>query len=128
MNTVSDEDSVSDLLTHLFSLPVECSLKLYFSSLRLKQRFAFMKPATDDIGAILDAAKVADCLLFGLSIQESLGHYADHVLSCLFAQGLPSVIFCVQVSQTAVGFFKTNSASLFCQRVYLTEILDYSRV
>lgn len=72
------------------------------SATRLKQRFAFVKPAYGDRSAILDAARVADCLLLCVSIEESLGRYADHMLTCLFAQGLPSVAFCAQVSVTVI--------------------------
>eukprot|EP00918_Siedleckia_nematoides_P035139 GHVU01076365.1.p1 GENE.GHVU01076365.1~~GHVU01076365.1.p1 ORF type:complete len:729 (-),score=121.62 GHVU01076365.1:308-2302(-) len=45
---------------------------------------------------MLDAAKVADCVLFVLSADEEISEHGEQCLTCLFAHGLPASVFCVQ--------------------------------
>lgn len=45
---------------------------------------------TADIHSLLDVAKIADSLIFVLDPTEGWDSYGEYVLSCLFAQGLPS--------------------------------------
>ncbi|KAG7470617.1 hypothetical protein MATL_G00115770 [Megalops atlanticus] len=70
---------------------------------RFKQRFVFIRPDTADLHSLLDVAKVADSLLFVLDSTEGWDSYGDYCLSCLFAQGLPSIaLVCQGVSDLAV--------------------------
>jgi len=66
---------------------------------QFRQRFDFICPAYGDICSLLDAAKVADCLLLTMSAStRDVNSYADHCLSCLLAQGLPACVFGIQVA------------------------------
>ncbi|XP_064632502.1 pre-rRNA-processing protein TSR1 homolog [Lineus longissimus] len=62
---------------------------------RFKQRFSFTAPPSGDLYAMLDAAKVADFLLFLHSPSEGMDSYGEYCLSCLFAQGLPACVHAV---------------------------------
>jgi len=65
---------------------------------RFRQRFDFVYPAFGNICALLDAAKVADCLLLVMSASTcDIDDYADRCLSCLLSQGLPACVVCIQV-------------------------------
>jgi len=48
---------------------------------------------------VLDAAKVADCLLLTVSASagDIVDSYTEHCLSCLLSQGLPACVICIQV-------------------------------
>uniref|UniRef100_A0A8C4WZU0 Pre-rRNA-processing protein TSR1 homolog n=1 Tax=Eptatretus burgeri TaxID=7764 RepID=A0A8C4WZU0_EPTBU len=59
---------------------------------RLKQRFSVIGLDGSDLHAILDAAKVADTLLLLLHPLEVCDATGERVLSCIFAQGLPSYV------------------------------------
>ncbi|XP_044139831.1 pre-rRNA-processing protein TSR1 homolog [Bufo gargarizans] len=63
---------------------------------KMKQRWRFVQANTGDLHSVLDLAKVADTLLFVLDPQEGWDSYGDYCLSCLFAQGLPSLVLAVQ--------------------------------
>ena len=47
---------------------------------------------------MLDAAKVADCVLLLPSVESGIDDYGEYCLSCLFAQGLPATVIAVQVN------------------------------
>ena len=68
---------------------------------RFKQRFAFFFPArrTDgDLSAVLDAAKLADCLLLIVTAWSGVDSMGEKLLTCLCAQGLPASALSIQVS------------------------------
>ena len=73
------------------------SLLLSFSVPRFKQRFSFITPEFGNLYAILDAAKVADILMFVLSPELGIDEWGEYCLSSLFAQGLPACLHIVQV-------------------------------
>jgi hypothetical protein len=65
----------------------------YFSIPRLKQRFCFLSPPPGNLGAALDALKVADAVLFLLSAAgEGLDDEGETLLSAAFGQGLPTPV------------------------------------
>uniref|UniRef100_A0A667Y6C9 Pre-rRNA-processing protein TSR1 homolog n=1 Tax=Myripristis murdjan TaxID=586833 RepID=A0A667Y6C9_9TELE len=64
---------------------------------RFKQRLIFLP----DLHSLLDVAKIADSLVFVLDSTEGWDSYGDYCLSCLFAQGLPTLV-CQGVSDIAV--------------------------
>jgi pre-rRNA-processing protein TSR1 len=68
----------------------------HISVARFKQRFSFMVPAYGDLYGMMDAAKIADCLLLMPSVENGIDDYGDYCLSCLFAQGLPATVLAVQ--------------------------------
>ncbi|EDV24926.1 uncharacterized protein TRIADDRAFT_527, partial [Trichoplax adhaerens] len=62
-----------------------------------KATFTILQPPLKDLYACLDAAKIADTILFVLSASnEIIDSYGHHCLSCLFAQGLPTSIVTAQ--------------------------------
>ncbi|XP_022251873.1 pre-rRNA-processing protein TSR1 homolog [Limulus polyphemus] len=63
---------------------------------RFKHRYTFLIPRSGDVYAILDASKVADTLILLHSIEEPIDESGKTILSCLFAQGLPSTVHVVQ--------------------------------
>jgi len=66
---------------------------------RFRQRFDIICPAYGDICALLDVAKVADCLLLTMSAaSQVVDSYAEHALTCLLSQGLPACVFGIQVT------------------------------
>ena len=65
---------------------------------RFRQRLSFVVPKLGDIYAALDAVKVADAALLVLDCQTGLDDYGDYCLSCLMAQGMPTPVLTVQVS------------------------------
>ncbi|KAK3578778.1 hypothetical protein CHS0354_035687 [Potamilus streckersoni] len=67
---------------------------------RFKQRLSFYCPPCGDLYALLDAAKIADCLLCVLSTDRGIDDYGEQCLSCLFGQGLPSVTLALQGLKT----------------------------
>ena len=64
---------------------------------RFKQRFAFVMPEYGNLYALLDMAKVADCLVLLTEAERGVDAFGDYCLSCLFSQGLPATILAVQV-------------------------------
>ena len=64
---------------------------------RFKQRFGFLTPPHGNLYALLDAAKVADSMVFLVSPESGLDTYGDHCLSCIFAQGPPAPVLAIQV-------------------------------
>jgi len=58
-----------------------------------------ISPGYGDICSVLDAAKVADCLLLTVSASagDIVDSYTEHCLSCLLSQGLPACVICIQV-------------------------------
>ena len=66
---------------------------------RFKQRFEFIVPDSNDFYAILDAAKVADCLLLVVPIDDDVDEFGEMCLTSLFAQGIVSTVLCCQVKR-----------------------------
>jgi len=100
---------------------------------RFRQRFDFICPVYGDICSLLDAAKVADCLLLTMSASTcDIDNYAEHCLSCLLSQGLPASVVCVQVTsvtchrlQNYFGVLYTFIYS-FMLKGYSTIVVIYS--
>jgi pre-rRNA-processing protein TSR1 len=65
---------------------------------RFKQRLSFYAPPSENLRAILDAAKVADTLLFVMSVEEPVDEHGHFCLKCLQSQGLPASFFVCRVS------------------------------
>ena len=62
---------------------------------RVKQRFTLCSSSYGDIQSLLDLAKVCDSVLFLFSVRESIGEWAEEVISVLMAQGLPTPLHAV---------------------------------
>ncbi|XP_071499069.1 pre-rRNA-processing protein TSR1 homolog [Diadema antillarum] len=62
---------------------------------RFKRRFSIVVPSSN-LSAILDTAKAADTVLCLVDPNACWDDWGDLCLSCLFAQGLPSVTFATQ--------------------------------
>jgi len=65
---------------------------------RFKQRYEFVCPDYGNLYALLDAVKVADCLLFVLNPHDTICSYGELCLSAVFAQGLPASVLAIQVT------------------------------
>lgn len=63
---------------------------------RFKQRFCFFVPPCGDLYSCLDAAKVADTLMFLYNVDVGIDAIGEKILSMLFSQGLPSTVHVVQ--------------------------------
>ena len=59
---------------------------------RLKQRLTVLVPPPRDLFAVLDAAKVADFVLFLYSTTVEVDDFGELIQTALFAQGMPSTI------------------------------------
>ncbi|XP_064112530.1 pre-rRNA-processing protein TSR1 homolog isoform X2 [Macrobrachium nipponense] len=59
---------------------------------RFKQRYSFIVPPVNDLYAILDSLKVSDTVMLIWPGDEELGDAGELLLSCILAQGLPSVV------------------------------------
>ena len=70
---------------------------IIYSIPRFKQRFSFITPQYGNLYALLDAAKVADVILFLVSPESGIDSYGEYCLSCLFAQGMPASLLAMQV-------------------------------
>ena len=90
---------------------------------RFKQRVSFYIPPTNNLRFVLDAAKVADSVLFVTSPNGDDGvidDEGDYCLKCLMGQGMPSALFVCHVSlkcrepEIGGGGFKCES-SLSCK-------------
>ncbi|KAH9490307.1 ribosome biogenesis protein tsr1 [Bulinus truncatus] len=62
---------------------------------KLKSRLSFYTPEYGQFQALLDAAKVADVVLFVVG-QNGMDTYGEHCLNCVMGQGLPASIFACQ--------------------------------
>ncbi|XP_014677883.1 PREDICTED: pre-rRNA-processing protein TSR1 homolog [Priapulus caudatus] len=69
---------------------------VHLAAPRFKSRFAFVAPPGGDLVATLDAAKVADTLVFLLSPLDGVDERGELLLTALFAQGLPSSVHVVR--------------------------------
>ena len=84
-----------------FSLANEQFIFVYCSIARFKQRVSLYIPPTNNLHDVLDAAKVADSILFVLSPDSDEGVISDEgdcCLKCLMGQGMPSAVFVCHVS------------------------------
>lgn len=73
----------------LFTCPLVTSVKLA----RFRSNTRFILPNQSDLLAILDAAKVADYVIFGLSAEQEVDKvYGEQILRAVVAQGVASVI------------------------------------
>jgi len=66
---------------------------LHISIPRFKQRFCFIVPKYGNLYELLDAVKVADCVLCVPSTQQGVDEYGEYCLSSLSAQGMPASTF-----------------------------------
>ena len=68
---------------------------------RFKQRVSFYIPPAGNVRTVLDAAKVADSILFVSSPDADDGRViddqADYCLKCLMGQGMPLGVFVCRV-------------------------------
>ncbi|KAH3756720.1 pre-rRNA-processing protein TSR1 [Pelomyxa schiedti] len=80
---------VSGVAYSEYTVPVTCKVQN-------KHRATFVVPPTRDIDAILDAAKVADIIMFAISAEGFIDETHDMKLNLLFSQGLPTVMFVMQ--------------------------------
>jgi len=85
---------------------------VFDSVLRFKQRFAFVCPSREDTCAVLDAARVADFVMFVVSTDSSdsqctVDERGLYLATCLFAQGLPASILTISVRYSITGYIYT---------------------
>lgn len=86
VNALKDSPDEPDAV---FESPIVASLKLS----RFKSNVKFILPDQSNLLAILDAAKVSDYVVFGLSAEEEvLKDYGEQILRAIIAQGVASVI------------------------------------
>ena len=78
---------------------------------RFRQRFAFLTPEPGNLYGMLDAAKVADVVVFLLSPEGGIDAYGEYCLTCLFGQGLPTAVVTVQVREHNCDL---NTYTFFC--------------
>ena len=79
------------LRSHRLVLCIMCSLPNF------KKRLSFYCPPSDSLRAVLDAAKIADSLLLVMCPDDEIDDRSEFSLKCLMAQGVPNVVFAVQV-------------------------------
>ncbi|SGZ54402.1 CIC11C00000005740 [Sungouiella intermedia] len=72
----------------VFESPMVASLKLP----RFKSNIKFILPDHSNLLSVLDAAKVADYVVFGLSAVEEVKEYGELILRAVIAQGVASVV------------------------------------
>ena len=65
-------------------------------STKHNQRFTILVPKPDDLVSILDAAKLADTILFLSATEGRLSVFTENLLTCLLAQSLPSTAYAIQ--------------------------------
>ncbi|XP_074645813.1 pre-rRNA-processing protein TSR1 homolog [Tubulanus polymorphus] len=87
----------------------------HVSVARFKKRFAYLTPRYGDLYAMLDAAKLADSMLFLLSPTDGIDQYGEFCLSCLFAQGLPASLLAAQGVKNLPAK-KQNDAKKYLQK------------
>lgn len=86
VNALKDNSEDSDVE---FASPLVATVKLA----RFKSNVRFILPDQSNLLAILDAAKVSDYVVFGLSAQEEVQkEYGEQILRAIIAQGVASVI------------------------------------
>jgi len=66
---------------------------MHVSIPRFKQRFCFIVPKYGNLYELLDAVKVADCVLCVPSVEMGVDDYGSYCLSCISAQGMPATTF-----------------------------------
>lgn len=66
---------------------------VHASMARFKQRLSFYTPPPGNLRAALDAAKVADAVLFVTSVEDPVDEPGHVCLKCLQSQGLPESFF-----------------------------------
>lgn len=54
------------------------------------------------MAAVLEATRSCDTVLFMWSLQDSIDETGEKLYSCLFAQGLPSTVHVVMVTQSLI--------------------------
>ncbi|BFZ06780.1 hypothetical protein BsWGS_09819 [Bradybaena similaris] len=67
----------------------------HVSACQWKKRMCFLAAQMGDLQAVLDAAKVADVILF-LFGESGIDRYGEHCLTCVMGQGIPSHVFACQ--------------------------------
>ncbi|GEQ69168.1 hypothetical protein JCM33374_g2839 [Metschnikowia sp. JCM 33374] len=84
--STNDDDSIAQVE---FAAPTVASLKLN----NFKCSTKFILPESTDLIAILDAAKVSDYVIFGLSAEEEVDkEYGEQILRAVIAQGIATAI------------------------------------
>ncbi|EDO37178.1 predicted protein [Nematostella vectensis] len=63
---------------------------------QLKKRFMFLPLKHGDMYSILDAAKVADTILFLVDASNPVDDHTENTISCILAQGLPATFHAIQ--------------------------------
>jgi hypothetical protein len=98
----SDEDSVVThsgqgfvhlryFCTKFIFVPIVYLFVFHFSVPRLKQRFSIYAPQPDNLTAALDVLKVADSVVFVLSVaNDFINDDGECLLQAAFSQGLPT--------------------------------------
>ncbi|KAK7483662.1 hypothetical protein BaRGS_00025095 [Batillaria attramentaria] len=66
---------------------------LHLSVPRFRKRISFYTPPAESLHAVLDAAKVADNVMFIMSPHTELDERTEFLFSCLMGQGMPSATF-----------------------------------
>ncbi|KAK7102522.1 pre-rRNA-processing protein TSR1 homolog [Littorina saxatilis] len=69
---------------------------VHASIARFRQRVAFYIPPAENLRSVLDAAKVADSLLFVTSPEHVIDEPGDFCLKCLMSQGVMSAVYVCQ--------------------------------
>lgn len=66
---------------------------LHLSIPRFRKRISLYTPPAESLHAVLDAAKIADSILFVMSPDTELDERTDFLFSCLMGQGMPAATF-----------------------------------
>ncbi len=97
--TLTDDVSGAEIALQLFSLPGEDKVIFETPSVtsmkvaRFKSNLKVVLPDLLNFLAVLDAAKIADFVVFGISAQEEVqSDYGEQILRAVIAQGIASVI------------------------------------
>lgn len=86
INAVIEQDQQE---TYAFDLPSVTAVKIN----RFKSNLKVIIPDQDDILSVLDAAKVSDIVIFGISANEEVDkEYGEQILRGVVAQGIASVM------------------------------------
>lgn len=65
---------------------------------------SFLVPEYDNLQSVLDAAKVADVILFVVGT-SGMDSYGELCLTCILSQGIPALVFACQVSRDISSHF-----------------------
>lgn len=68
----------------------------HISISKFKQRFSFVNIPYGDLYAMLDVCRIADSVMLLQSAERNIDEMGQHLLSCLFAQGLPAPLLVIQ--------------------------------